>query len=1663
MQKHKKMSARILSLALSVAMVTTMLPMTVFAAEGDAPLGASAVGTIQSFDKLGGRFIPAVGKDAPDHVYGLSVEPNTPVEDLNLPDELTAMVARTTTVSAPAEDEPVVDSGKPSEPTVDETIPDEDEVVDEDTDDTVSGNQPASPSDAKEEVKEEIKDEDVPLAPEPEQDEETVTTTIESESIPVKWNSDNEYRSDENGGPFIYTAVLPEGYILADGVKLPQIYVFVGRQARATALTSGLMITANTATADNISSQGWSWNKDTATLTLNGITCSNAGNPALWVPDGTTIELVGDGNTLSSNQSGIYCNGATTIQSTSGDGKLTISTTNSYGITNPVNGTTAKVTMKSGTVDVTGINIPYFQMDGGTLNINETKSTSQINPNVKIVSEFIINNGKVTVSTDNASNIGISDSNGSGKVSVNGGEFTVEATGTDNIGIAVSELAVLEGTSQIKGTTAAVRATTLATTGMEVKYNTGSDYTGETNISNNKIYEGTTQTTEAKDVRIAATVSDTSTIIIGGTTPTTGYETANEASMDKAVAAIADGGTIKLGANISMRDGSTISNKACTLDLNGKTLETDNASSALPVIGLGGTASLTITDSSDAKSGVITANATAPTIKHDSTGELKILDGTITSKKDNQPAIRCNSGTLTIAGGTVSNSNTSGFALTGAIESNGKITVTGGTVTSTCINPYSGTIKIINVPTPAAIVLDIQGGTVSSTGTGGTAANSVYFPNTVTAENRSSYYRHTAGTVGTVVPAVLADYTGIQAAAPSSTPSAKTATSITLAAVTVSGETIEYAKSTTSTAPTTGWQDSTAFTGLTADTQYYFFARVKANTTHKAGITSAATAIKTDMTDAQKVAAAKLLADTAITNLTATNATTAVGILSTVDTAIASVTGVTATWKADPTITAATDSAPGSIAGTIVLTCGAATVEVTVNKVIAQLGSDAEKVANAKIAADAALGSYTATNATAGSDIMALVNNAITDAGIAGITAEWKTGSGFDKTNATASATGSVTGTITLKLNSAEADVVINFTIAQLADKATLTAAITAANNAKSGITVNDNAASSVTSGVRFVTTAEMKALTDAITAAQAVADNSASTADQISAAITTLNNAVITFNAVIKTGTYYSGGGGGGGGGGGSTPTPPETKPTEPVTGSSNTNATVDTKGNATVNVTDKNIADAVQAAKDAANKKGVNAGEVTAVINVTSPANSNPNTVTVNLPKTVQQQVINNKIGNVAIVIDKPDISIGMNLATITEMNKQANADIQLSATRTDATKLSTEAKNAIGNRPAFDLKATYASGTKSITNFGTGSVSVAIPYTLQAGEVAGGLYAVYVDSNGKVNYITNSSYDADAKVLRFSTNHFSVYGISYKAPIAFTDIANHWAKTDIEFVVNRGLMSGTSNTTFAPNSAMTRGMFVTALGRLSGVNTKDYQAKVFTDVKADAYYAPYVNWAKSKSIVNGTTATTFAPDQSITRQEMAVIMSNYAKAMGYTIPETRTAVTFADNGSIGSWATAAVKQMQMAGILNGKDGNRFDPTGTATRGEISAMLHRYVEMVIDRTTTEGWTTNDSGSSLYYQSGKAVTGAKTINNVAYNFNGYGETTRKTMTTGATTNPALPTDGKKYISHKIVKGDTLWDLAQKHGTTVNAIVALNGIKDRNSVPVGTEIKIPQK
>ncbi len=298
------------------------------------------------------------------------------------------------------------------------------------------------------------------------------------------------------------------------------------------------------------------------------------------------------------------------------------------------------------------------------------------------------------------------------------------------------------------------------------------------------------------------------------------------------------------------------------------------------------------------------------------------------------------------------------------------------------------------------------------------------------------------------------------------------------------------------------------------------------------------------------------------------------------------------------------------------------------------------------------------------------------------------------------------------------------------------------------------------------------------------------------------------------------------------------------------------------------------------------------------------------------------------------------------------------------------------------SFDVKFTVNAAPPVVTHVITataikgGSISPSGSVTLKNGEsqtftitpnINYSIADVKVDdvSQGPISTYTFSTVTGDHTISATfkyngsdkktpSKNNSSIDDVGYNEEVpVFTDIAYHWAKEDIEFVVKHGLFSGTSDTTFSPDTAMTRGMFVTVLGRLANADVDSYNESSFNDVKSDAYYMGYIEWASKNNIVKGIGNGNFAPEQAITREQMALIISNYAKTMDLKLTQAYSENTFADNDKISDYAKDAVKQMQMSGVISGKNGNIFDPQVSATRAEVSALLHRFVELASSNYT--------------------------------------------------------------------------------------------------------------
>ena len=483
-----------------------------------------------------------------------------------------------------------------------------------------------------------------------------------------------------------------------------------------------------------------------------------------------------------------------------------------------------------------------------------------------------------------------------------------------------------------------------------------------------------------------------------------------------------------------------------------------------------------------------------------------------------------------------------------------------------------------------------------------------------------------------------------------------------------------------------------------------------------------------------------------------------------------------------------------------------------------------------------------------------------------------------------------------------------------------------------------------------------------------------------------TLSGAVVLYTVSNGGDSDDSSGSGGGSSSGSSTTiTTPGKTPNQPVTAAAPVTATAGVNGAASASIPEKSVTDAIAKAQADAKAQGKAANGTIVALNVTMPRGATA------LTTTLTRQSLDSLIsaGVSSLEINGSLVSVSFDKKALAEIQKQSTGNISIAIA--PKTNLSDTAKKMIGTRPVYDITVGYGSG-KSISSFNGGIATVAIPYTLGKNEAVGGLYAVYVDAKGNATRIAGSAYDANSGCVIFTTTHFSQYGIGYTAPTAkFTDISSHWAKESIDYVVGRGLLSGTTETTFAPDTAMTRGMLVTALGRLANVDTKAYTTSSFMDVTLGSAFQPYIEWAYKKGIVQGTGNGKFEPDRAVTREEIAVIFANFAKATGYTLPVTRTATTYADASSIGSTYKTAVTAMQQAGIMMGGTSNKFNPKSSATRAEVSSMLHRYIKVTIEPDTAQGWAKNDAGQCLYYKDGKALTGTQTIGGTKYFFNTNG------------------------------------------------------------------------
>lgn len=320
--------------------------------------------------------------------------------------------------------------------------------------------------------------------------------------------------------------------------------------------------------------------------------------------------------------------------------------------------------------------------------------------------------------------------------------------------------------------------------------------------------------------------------------------------------------------------------------------------------------------------------------------------------------------------------------------------------------------------------------------------------------------------------------------------------------------------------------------------------------------------------------------------------------------------------------------------------------------------------------------------------------------------------------------------------------------------------------------------------------------------------------------------------------------------------------------------------------------------------------------------------------------------KISNKALSAEIPNTLIDQ-LKTLVPADQLKDAQISFSfekksneeankALNDSQAKLNNTTLKAAGEIYEFTLSITTKDGKD--TKLSTFDKPIKLKLKLAEGAKKDLVGVYYLGSDGKLEYVGGQLTDDGYIIVEVS--HFSTYAV-LEFQKSFKDVAaNYWAADAISKLAAKHVINGTTDTTFAPEKKISRAEFTAYLVRK--LNLKADGSSSFKDVTSGKWYADAIAAAEKAGIVSGKTATTFAPEASITRQEMTVIlMKAYMYSKGINIDSFAATTTFADHEEIDKWAAPYIQEALKLGLIKGRGNNNFVPNGFATRAEAAQVV--------------------------------------------------------------------------------------------------------------------------
>ena len=387
---------------------------------------------------------------------------------------------------------------------------------------------------------------------------------------------------------------------------------------------------------------------------------------------------------------------------------------------------------------------------------------------------------------------------------------------------------------------------------------------------------------------------------------------------------------------------------------------------------------------------------------------------------------------------------------------------------------------------------------------------------------------------------------------------------------------------------------------------------------------------------------------------------------------------------------------------------------------------------------------------------------------------------------------------------------------------------------------------------------------------------------------------------------------------------------------------ANVDKDGNAKVELTEKEIETMIKNAVE---------GEAE-IIAISPEMDSEATSLEVTFPKGAVDAILEETKASVSIQSDLGRVLLSRDVLTsISKTTEGGAVTVTVAVGKAENAGGLLKGQKDVTEEALKDCsvtEVTIRSGKEKVTAFGGKSITLYLPVENKAFEV-GKSYVVYqISDDGSVEQLVGKCVKTGGKrFLEVATTHLSTF-VALPVEVVdmpFTDVKEEdWFYGAVVYAYQNSILTGTGETTFSPNGTMTRSMLVTALWRLEG-EPEASGASGFPDVKPDAWYAEAVDWASQTGLVSGTGAG-FDPEGSVTREQIASILYRYAKLKGWDVSKTANLQDFADGADTSAWATRAMEWAYAEKLITGKDGNRLDPQGQATRAEVATILMRLLE---------------------------------------------------------------------------------------------------------------------